>query len=102
MPARKRGAPAEALVIGRMEIRMTKVRTSKSRLMLEASLIAKMKSEKPSKFPELRIEIPLPRLPEVDEEHRCRSCDTVIHRVEFDLYWHTGRCSPCHDALDGK
>ena len=83
---------------------MSKRRTPKSRLMLEVSIIAKVKREKlPSKLPELRIEIPRPPEPVLlDEEHRCRSCDATIHRTEYDLYWHTGRCSPCHEALDGK
>lgn len=42
------------------------------------------------------------RLPQKHEEaeHRCILCDVVIEIAEHDIYFVTGHCRHCHEALE--
>ena len=38
----------------------------------------------------------------VEAEPHCSLCDVVITRFDAGVYFITGRCGPCHEALEGK
>lgn len=40
-------------------------------------------------------------LPQSDDHH-CILCDVTIEYVEYDVFFTTGRCRICHEALENE
>jgi hypothetical protein len=43
-----------------------------------------------------------PTQPSMDAEPHCPLCEVVITRFDAGVYIATGRCGPCHEALEEK
>ena len=65
-------------------------------LLRNTAIIAERRQEMPTRMP---LQIPLPRAPEIPEGEICHTCDAPIGRFDAEVFFHTGRCGPCQDAL---